>query len=244
MVSSRSNNSSIMNKALAVSTVLAVVGSTSTANAQLSAIPKRYRSTKTQQISSAGSMNKRQLQEHQQQKKQGNLRTRNLEGSSMPSIELSELSVPLEESELSMPIVESEMSMPLTMFDMSIPLMEAELELSMPSVDLPSDSAGEEADIVTLENGSSSGSTLILASFLAGVSALVVAATAMFIKMRKVHSKECMENGDADTMEGQQAAPTIGQIMMSQKHPVVSFASHDEINDFSEGENAHEITLY
>ena len=162
----------------------------------------------------------------------------------MPSIELSELSVPLEESELSMPIVESEMSMPLTMFDMSIPLMEAELELSMPSVDRPSDSAGEEADIVTLENGSSSGSTLILASFLAGVSALVVAATAMFIKMRKVHSKECMENGDADTMEGQQAAPTIGQIMMSQKNPVVSFASHDEINDFSEGENAHEITLY
>jgi len=241
MVSSRSNNSSIMNKALAVYTVLAVVGSTSTSNAQLSAIPKRYRSTKTQQISSAGSMNKRQLQEHQQQKKQGNLRTRNLEGSSMPSIELSELSVPLEESELSMPIVESEMSMPLTMFDMSIPLMEAELELSMPSVDLP---AGEEADIVTLENDSSSGSTLILASFLAGVSALVVAATAMFIKMRKVHSKECMENGDADTMEGQQAAPTIGQIMMSQKHPVVSFASHDEINDFSEGENAHEITLY
>lgn len=235
MVSSRSNNSSIM-KALAVSTVLAMMGSTtSTTNAQLSAIPKRYRSTKTQQISPVGSMNRGyQLQKHQQ-KKQGNLRTRNLEGGSS-------LSVPLEESELSMPIAESEMSMPLTMFDMSIPLMEAELDLSMPSVDIPSDS--EEADFVTLENGSSSGSTLILASFLAGVSALVVAATAMFIKMRKVHRKECMENGDADTMEGQQAAPTIGQIMMSQKHPVVSFASNDEINDFSEGENVHEITLY
>ena len=91
---------------------------------------------------------------------------------SMPSLEelefgLSSMSLFLEQAELSM--------------SMSLPMFE----------DLPTKNLNNESDAETVSIGrNNASSTLILCSFIAGLSALVVGATAMFLKMQRVHARE------------------------------------------------------
>ena len=219
-------------------------------NAQLSTIPRRYRSTNTQLTSSSVSKRRtlQKQQHHQQKKRQGgnNLRTRNLDEQSMPleSAEMSLLILPrgsmpsIEQSDMSLPIKlrmdELDNSMPLeeSRFDISMPLNVFEMSMSMSTEgDIPKD---EDLTVVLGENESGS-ATLILASFLAGLSVLVVGAMACFVKMRKVHNKQVLEEREEDLIEEQRHVAASRQ-----QREVI--ANH--LNDFEEGDNVHDISIY
>ena len=230
-------------------------------HAQLSTIPRRYRSTNTQLTSSSVSKRRtlQKQQHHQQKKRQGgnNLRTRNLDEQSMPlesaemsllilprgsmpSIEQSDMSLPIklrmDELDNSMPLEESrfDISMPLeeSRFDISMPLNVFDMSMSMPTEgDIPKD---EDLTVVLGENESGS-ATLILASFLAGLSVLVVGAMACFVKMRKVHNKQVLEEREEDFIEEQR------QVAASRQQREV-IANH--LNDFEEGDAVHDISIY
>jgi len=92
------------------------------------------------------------------------------------NIEQSEGSMPLEEAAFSLSLEEVAFSMTL----------EDSFSMSMPD--------SEPSESVDLDNGgNSNGGKLILGSFLAGISVLVVGATALFVKMRKAHSKHASD---------------------------------------------------
>ena len=95
-------------------------------------------------------------------------------GSSMPNLEQAELSMPnLEQAELSMPNLE-------------------QAELSMPMFeDLPTRTLNDEPTSETVPiNKSDASSTDILSSFIAGLSVLVVGASAMVLKMKRLRASE------------------------------------------------------
>ena len=245
-----------LNIALAATIAIATTALLPT-NAQLSTIPRRYRSTNTQLTSS--SVSKRRTLQKQQKKRQGgnNLRTRNLDEQSMPleSAEMSLLILPrgsmpsIEQSDMSLPIKlrmdELDNSMPLeeSRFDISMPLEESRFDISMPlnvfemsmsmstEGDIPKD---EDLTVVLGENESGS-ATLILASFLAGLSVLVVGSMACFVKMRKVHNKQVLEEREEDLIEEQRHVAASRQ-----QREVI--ANH--LNDFEEGDDVHDISIY
>jgi hypothetical protein len=81
---------------------------------------------------------------------------------------------------------------------MSLSLEEAELSLSLSLPmfeDSPTDTieAEPESETAPLET-SNAASTLILSSFIAGLSALVIGASAMFLKMKRLHAREVEED--------------------------------------------------
>eukprot|EP00579_Thalassiosira_antarctica_P000335 CAMPEP_0201867602 /NCGR_PEP_ID=MMETSP0902-20130614/1776_1 /ASSEMBLY_ACC=CAM_ASM_000551 /TAXON_ID=420261 /ORGANISM="Thalassiosira antarctica, Strain CCMP982" /LENGTH=224 /DNA_ID=CAMNT_0048392783 /DNA_START=92 /DNA_END=766 /DNA_ORIENTATION=+ len=215
-----SQSKSSINIALCLTATLITA---STTQAQLSTVPKRHRSKSDYNKSKVFGRKQRQLrgqqlQQQQQQRKKKSLRK--LEG---------DFSMPLQESEfdMSMPSGPSARMMSMSIheseFDLSMPLHESEFDLSMPIMDgLPTQTVGDEMeDVIALgENVSNSdGNTLILASFLAGISALIVGAAALFVKMRQKHNRQGEESQERQDMQMRE----------------VSFASHDDLNDI-EGE--------
>ena len=77
-------------------------------------------------------------------------------------------------------------------FNLSIPLTDADFSLPLiEELPLPTETHGDEYEFSFLDSEEGNdGSTLILASFLAGISALVLAAGALFVKMRRVHGRQ------------------------------------------------------
>jgi hypothetical protein len=117
-------------------------------------------------------------------------------GTIVPASSMSMMSLSLVESEYSLsmpPLGESEFGNIVPVSSMSMMLLsldESELSLSLPMFDFPKETLIDEpvAEIVSLDR--SNASTLILCSFVAGLSALVVGATALFLKMQRVHAQE------------------------------------------------------
>ena len=108
-------------------------------------------------------------------------------------------------------------SMPLEIFDFdfgSMPLEEAAFSMSMPDSE-PSQSEGTG----DLESSSVGSSTLILASFLAGISVLVVGATTLFIKMRKEYGRQLDSDEESESDRMHEAM----------QRRMVSFASYDDL---------------
>ena len=109
-------------------------------------------------------------------------------------------------------------SMPLEVFDFdfgSMPLEEAAFSMSMPDSE-PSQSEGT-GDLES--SGSVGSSTLILASFLAGISVLVVGAAALFIKMRKEYGRQLDSDEESESDRMHEAM----------QRRMVSFASYDDL---------------
>jgi len=179
----------------------------STTEAQVSSVPKRHRNNNSKEFG-----NKQRQQNRQQQQKRNDNISRKLED---------DISMPLQESGFDvkmMSIPLRSMSIPLhdLRLDLSMPLQELEFDLSMPSQTL------EGAN--TLDDGSDSdGKTVILASFFAGISAFMIGAVALFMKMRQ---RKAEENGEADDMQVR----------------VVSFAPPSDLNDVEEAASEVVIT--
>ena len=103
------------------------------------------------------------------------------------------LSMLLKDSEFDILRSKPQMSMPLGgpgARMMSIPLQELRFEMSMAlprsGFDLSLSMPMDDTEVVTLDNGSNSGGNApLLASFLAGMSAVVVGSLALFAKMRQ-----------------------------------------------------------
>ena len=222
----------------------------STTNAQLSTLPKRYRSNKVQ--TSSTTTVKHTLKQHKT-KKNGNLRKKRylrkdpeLNYMSMNSLFTTRMS-------LSMPnLEEARFDIPDLDF-MSMPLEEARFDIPIGSMplnvfdDIEPDNSDGDMDMMSVGLGKSSSSsdTLILASMLAGLSALVVGSAAVFVKMRKVHSDQCIEDREEEEeMEMQQ------QQQLDPEERVVSFASQDELyqpddsEEYDEYDNVQDLPLY
>lgn len=183
-----SQSKSSINIALCLTATLIMA---STTQAQImSTVPKRHRSKSDYNKSKVFGRKQRQLRGQQQQQQRKKKSLRKLEG---------DFSMPLQESEfdMSMPsgpgVRMMSMSIHESEFDLSMPLHESEFDLSMPMDGLPTQTVGDEMeDVIALgENVSNSdGNTLILASFLAGISALVVGAAALFVKTRQKRNRQ------------------------------------------------------
>jgi len=231
---------------LAILAIIAILSSTTT-NAQLSTLPKRYRSNKVQ--SSSTTTVNHTLKQHKT-KKNGHLRKKRylrkdpeLNYMSMNNLFTTRMS-------LSMPnLEEARFDIPDLDF-MSMPLEEARFDIPIGSMPLnvfdiePDNSDGDMNMMsVGLGKSSSSSDTLILASMLAGLSALVVGSAAVFMKMRKVHSDQCIEDKEEEEeMEMQQQ-----QQQLDPEERVVSFASQDELyqpDDSEEYDNVQDLPLY
>lgn len=98
--------------------------------------------------------------------------------------------------------------------------LDGSMSMSMPQNTVVPDGDSEPSES-TQELGSNNGSdTVVMASFLAGISALVVGAMALFVKMRQRHSRQLAENDET-----------------SNDNQRVWMASMDEFNDFDDTEN-------
>eukprot|EP00578_Thalassiosira_sp_NH16_P008472 CAMPEP_0181117912 /NCGR_PEP_ID=MMETSP1071-20121207/22789_1 /TAXON_ID=35127 /ORGANISM="Thalassiosira sp., Strain NH16" /LENGTH=216 /DNA_ID=CAMNT_0023202359 /DNA_START=146 /DNA_END=796 /DNA_ORIENTATION=- len=201
--------------------LVAIVAMATTIQAQLHTSPERYRSINLQQQQQQDTLGGKELG-RQRQKRQRN--SRNTERKTLESsMNLRAMSVPIMESEMSLSKIA-----PIDLSEMSLPIVDADFDLSLP-MDLPTATHGDE--IVALENGNSGeGSTLILASFLAGISALIIGAVALFVKMRRSNSHQVDETQQID--EGRETR-------------VVPFDSNEEFNDeFADFEGVgHEIII-
>ena len=150
---------------------------------------------------------------------------------------------------LSMPnLEEARFDIPDLKF-MSMPLEEARFDIPIGSMplnifDIEPDNSDNDTNMMSVGLGKSSSSsdTLILASMLAGLSALVVGSAAVFVKMRKVHSDQCIEDREEEELEMQQQ-----QQQLDPEERVVSFASQDELyqpDDSEEYDNVQDLPLY
>lgn len=156
---------------------------TATVNAQLSSIPHRQRRNKIE-YNKQERLGRKQRHQRQQQQQHANNIGRQLDG---------DFSTPLHESVFDMADPSSAetsirmMSIPLQElgFDMSIPLQELDFDLSMP---LHTKRKRPES-YIALESRNN-GSSIISASSLVGISALVVGAMALFVKVRKFHNSQ------------------------------------------------------
>ena len=178
--------------------LVAILGSLPySSQAQLSTLPKRYR--RTQRLSnsqttsgnvaaSPASVERRQIMHNE-----SNITVKRKARHLASEEELS-LSMPLQsatfELSISMPYLE-ESEFELSSMSLSLEQAELSLSMSLPMFeDRPTENLGEQDSEVVSVDRSKSSSTLILCSFIAGLSALVVGATAMFLKMQRVHARE------------------------------------------------------
>lgn len=156
--------------------------SASTTQAQISTAPRRHRTTLDNNKSSE--FGRKQRQDHNGQQQQHELNEKNVRkleddvesdlDMSMPSgPSVRMMSIPLQELRL----------------DLSIPLKEMRLDFSMPAAE--TDEANFET--TTLGNAGSDDSTPLLASFLAGISVLIVASVALFAKIKQNQSRRSRE---------------------------------------------------
>ena len=172
-----------------------ILAPAATTQAHLSTLPQRYRNAngKVQQQRTLGTA-LNGIKKNQEKE------TRKLvEGSlSMPSLDQTRFDIP------SMPITESR-------FDLSMPITELDFDSSM---SMMTDLSKE-----YVSSDEKKGNTVILSSFLAGIGVLVVAAAAMFVKMRRARARRT-EESPADNAEN---------------FEVESFASFDDMEDPKEG---------
>ncbi|KAL7445814.1 hypothetical protein ACHAXH_009623 [Discostella pseudostelligera] len=156
----------------------------STTQAQLSTLPKRYRSEngkvgKHDNTSSEGGFGKHPS--HKQRKtstarevRKTNLRQRTRK-MSVEELSMS-LSLPLDALDMSMPSID-EIDYSMSIDESEFDWMSISLSMSMPSlIDIP------EVESVSIDNGSSTGSKLVMASLVAGVSAMLILVAALFAK--------------------------------------------------------------
>ena len=98
--------------------------------------------------------------------------------------------------------------------------LDGSMSMSMPqNIVLPDGDSEPSESTQELESNNGS-DTVVMASFLAGISALVVGAMALFVKMRQRHSRQLAENDET-----------------SNDNQRVWMASMDEFNDFDDTEN-------
>lgn len=206
-----SKSCSIVGVVLAVAAALAAPPS---AHAQLSTVPKRYRSQKNRVESQFG--RRRQVPESVKEAQpkrslRGNDGERELEEQAFSFSPIQPLMFSMRSSYMEDP---EGMSLP------SIEAMSVAYEELPPPPTQPSGGDG----YVTQELGGDDDGTnnIILASFLAGISALVVGAAALFVKMRRVHGRSAEDSSEMDDNESQNR----------DMNRIVSFASHDEYQDF------------
>jgi len=124
----------------------------------------------------------------------------------------------------SMPMTESRfdlsMSAPITesRFDMSmstpITLSDFDSSMSLMMTELP-----QEAIAIDPFSSDEEGNTVVLASFLAGIGVFVIAAAAMFMKMRRVRARQAEESRESNDENAQ----------------VESFATFDDMEDPEDG---------
>ena len=186
-----SQSHSSVGATLCLAAAILISASTAHTTHDASFVPKRHRSAHNK--ATPGGFGRRQQthqQEQQQQQQQllpnkrRNLRTKNDDSRKLNDGLSNSLSMPASITyvdDFPPPILEATFSN-----DMSIPLVGADFDLSLPSIE----SEAVQPETVSLDNGDDGSSTTILASFVAGVSALVVAAAALFVKMRSVRNKE------------------------------------------------------
>ena len=164
--------------------------------AQLSTLPKRYR--RTQRLSNSqttsGNVAASPVSVERRQMHNESIITVKRKARQLGSEEELSLSMPLQsatfELSISMPYLE-ESEFELSSMSLSLEQAELSLSMSLPMFeDRPTENLGEQDSEVVSVDRSKSSSTLILCSFIAGLSALVVGATAMFLKMQRVHALE------------------------------------------------------
>ena len=181
-----------------------------TTQAQLSTLPKRYRSgngkvlQKHESNTMEGGFGRRAS--YQQRKtsstkesRKTNLRKNTRKLSAEEELSMS-FSLPFDSRRFDI-----SMSMPSSIeeldFSMSIDLAAFDIiamSMSMPSlIDIPAET---ELESISLDNGSSTGSKLVLASVVAGISALVVLAAALFVKGAR--SRETEEIQEVESNDG------------------------------------------
>lgn len=193
----------------------AMLVATSSVQAQRSTVPKRQRVFNNRKLESSDAVFGI---DQQQRRKKANLRSND---------------------EMSISLITPEMPMPPQRFEASMPLTESMFGLSIPMVELP---AAEETDTVSLGNDDSA-DIVILFSFLAGISAMVVGAVALFAKMRRVHRSEVDDEAAQSDMENERQppySPSSGGI------EVVPFSDEDDLTDFANVDltgKGHEIIL-
>ena len=188
--------------------IVAVLGGAAyNAHAQLSTLPKRYRRTSTirgvrqttgddtsstvvlgrpiqQESENIVKRKTRQLEESEELSLSMALESATIElSNSMPTIEEAKFGISSEQAELSIPNLEqAELSMPnLEQAELSMPMFE---DLSTRT--LNDEPASETVPI----DKSDARSTVILSSFIAGLSVLVVGASAMVLKMKRLRASE------------------------------------------------------
>jgi hypothetical protein len=168
-----------------------ILAAASTTQAQLSNVPRRYRSANgkvQQQRRESGTPSEAQRPmlrttasgiKKRQEKKARRLVA---ESPSLPAVPITESRVDI--SSLSMfaefRVDNMSMSMPITESDYDFSMSLAMMEL------LPTETLG----IGAASDDGYDGQTLIYAGFLVGMSALVLAASAMFAKMRRAHARQ------------------------------------------------------
>ena len=197
-----------MNSSFIRLSIVAVLGGAAyNAHAQLSTLPKRYRRTSTirgvrqttgddtsstvvlgrpiqQESENIVKRKTRQLEESEELSLSMALESATIElSNSMPTIEEAKFGISSEQAELSIPNLEqAELSMPnLEQAELSMPMFE---DLSTRT--LNDEPASETVPI----DKSDARSTVILSSFIAGLSVLVVGASAMVLKMKRLRARE------------------------------------------------------
>jgi hypothetical protein len=197
-----------MNSSFIRLSIVAVLGGAAyNAHAQLSTLPKRYRRTSTirgvrqttgddtsstvvlgrpiqQESENIVKRKTRQLEESEELSLSMALESATIElSNSMPTIEEAKFGISSEQAELSIPNLEqAELSMPnLEQAELSMPMFE---DLSTRT--LNDEPASETVPI----DKSDARSTVILSSFIAGLSVLVVGASAMVLKMKRLRASE------------------------------------------------------
>lgn len=187
-----------------------------------SSLPKRYRTA--QDV-------RKQQQQHQQQQGKVVHRTTTSTEAEMRMLQFDVLPVETSMS-MSIPTVEFDFSM---MLMLSIPMTELDYSMSLPMMEYPNEETlGTDT---TANNGDDNGrmdrKTVMLSTFLAGVSFSVIAAMAMFVKMRRSvqhHARQVDE-----------IHPRSEQNMVQSG----SFATFDDANDPEEGLSMpHEVRIY
>ena len=112
------------------------------------------------------------------------------------------------------------MSMPSSIeeldFSMSIDLAAFDImSMSMPSlIDIPAET---ELESISLDNGSSTGSKLVLASVVAGISALVVLAAALFVKGARSRETEEIQGVESNDGPLQQVHMSTSDLSLGSK---------------------------
>lgn len=92
------------------------------------------------------------------------------------SVEELSMSLPLDALDMSMPSID-EIDYSMSIDESEFDWMSISLSMSMPSlIDIP------EVESVSIDNGSSTGSKLVIASLVAGVSAMLILVAALFAK--------------------------------------------------------------